>query len=140
LHEPAFCQHTSRRRIVGKDMSGDLHQSELLEGVLAHTLNNSGHNAPTPKWLRQPVADLGPMRFADLDTIEATAADQGVGGVANGEVDGTPLLLGDLCDQGEPFVGVVLGVREGNAKGAFVSVQVVEMFDEGILVRRAKLG
>jgi hypothetical protein len=49
----------------------------------------------------------------------------------------TALLDGDFGDQGEPFVGCVVGVREGNAKGAVVDVLVVEMLDEGATRPRA---
>src|SRR5262249_8910811 len=50
------------------------------------------------------------------------------------------LLLGDLGDQGEPVAGVLLGVGEGDAQRAVVDVPLVEMFEEGALVRGAKLG
>jgi len=56
----------------------------------------------------QLIANLGSVRLADLETIEAAAADQGAGGAANGPVNRTALLLGDLGNQGEPFVSVVL--------------------------------
>src|SRR5437879_3421719 len=52
----------------------------------------------------------------------------------------TALLLGDLGDQGQPFVGSGVGIGERNAKRAVVNVPVVEMFDEGGLVRWVKLG
>ena len=110
-------------------MGGDLHQAELLEGVLAHPLNNGGHDAPAPERLRQPVPDLGPVGLADLEAVEAAAADQGVVAGANGKMNRTALLLGDLGDQGEPFVGSGVGVREGNAEGAVVDVPVVEMLE-----------
>ena len=40
----------------------------------------------------------------------------------------------------EPFVGRGVGVREGDAQRSVVDVPVVEMGDEGVLVRRAELG
>ena len=55
-------------------------------------------------------------------------------------MNGTALLLGDLGDTGEPFVGIGVGVREWDAERAVVDVPVVEMFDEGRLVRGANLG
>jgi hypothetical protein len=78
--------------------------------------------------------------LADLEPIEAAAADQGVVGGANRKMDRTALLLGDLGDQGEPVVGSGVGVGERDAEGAVVDVRVVEMLDQGRLVRGAKLG
>src|SRR6516165_5236282 len=101
-------------------MGRDLHQSELLEGVLARSPNNGGHDASAPIRLRQPVANLGPMGLADLEVVEAAAADQGVVGAANRKLNRTALLLGDLGDQGEPCVGSGVGVREGDAEGTVV--------------------
>src|SRR5215468_9636564 len=121
-------------------MGDDLHQPELLEGVPARSLNNGGHDALAPTRLRQPVPDLGPVGLADLGAVEAAAPDQGVVGAAKGKLNRTALLLGDPGDQGEPFVGLGVGVREGDAEGAVVDVPVVEMLDEGRLVRRAELG
>ncbi len=66
LVEAAFFQDTGRRRVVREDVSGYLHQPELLEGVLAHPLSNGSHDAPAPKRLRQPVTNLGTVRLSDL--------------------------------------------------------------------------
>ena len=140
LVKAALLQDTGRRRVVGEDVSRDLHQAELLEGVPARSLNNGGHDALAPIRLRQPVPNLGPVGLADLEAVEAAASDQGVVGAANGKLNRTALLLGDLGDQGEPFVGSGVGVRKGDAEGAVVDVRVVEMLDQGRLVRGAKLG
>ena len=48
----ALFEDTSRRRVEREDVSGDLHEPELLECVLAHTLNDGSHDASTPKRLR----------------------------------------------------------------------------------------
>src|SRR5262245_49924835 len=56
LLKAALFEDTGRRRVVREDMGGDLGQPVLLEGVPAHALDNSGHDAPAPKRLRQPVA------------------------------------------------------------------------------------
>ena len=48
-------------------------------------------------------------------------------------MNGLALLLGDLHDQSEPFVGIGGCVRKGDAKGAVVDVSVVEMFKEAFL-------
>src|SRR5215468_5485267 len=121
-------------------MGGDLHQPELLESVLAQALDHGGHDALAPIRLRQPVPNLGQVGLADLQAAEAAAPDQGVVGSANRKLNRTALLLGDPGDQGEPFVGSGVGVRKGDAEGAVVEVPVVEMLDEGRLVRRAELG
>src|SRR5262249_6904638 len=63
LLEAAFFQNTGRCRVVGEDMGSDLHQTELLEGMLAYSLKNSGHDAPAPKRLRQPVVSLPPKNL-----------------------------------------------------------------------------
>ena len=125
---------------MGVDVGGDLHQSELLEGVPADPLHHGSHDAPAPTRLRQPVPDLGQVGLADLEAVEAAGPDQGVVGAANGKLNRTALLLGDPGDQGEPFVGSGVGVRKGDAEGAVVDVPVVEMPDEGRLVRRAEFG
>jgi len=80
------------------------------------------------------------MGLARPEVVEAAAADQGVVGSANRPMNQTNLLLGDLGDQGEPSVGRGVGVREGDAESAVVDVLVVEVLDEGRLVRRAILG
>ena len=121
-------------------MSRDLHQSELLEGVLARSLHHGGHDAPAPKRLRQPVADLGSVGLTDLEAVKAAAADQGIVGAANRKLNRTALLLGDLGDQGEPFVGRGVGVGRGDTEGSVVDVPVVEMANEGVLVRRLEFG
>ena len=41
-----------------------------VQGVPAQPLHHGGHDAPTPKRLRQPVADLGPVGLADLEPSE----------------------------------------------------------------------
>src|SRR5579875_1154964 len=103
-------------------------------------MNHGGHDALAPQRLCQPVADLGSVGLADLEAVEAAAADQGIVGTANGKMHWTALLLGDLGDQGEPFVGVLFRVGEGNAQSAVVDVPVVEMLDKRRLVRQAELG
>jgi hypothetical protein len=45
----------------------------------------------------------------------------------------TALLLGDFDDQGEPVVGVFLGIGEWDAQRALVNVPVVQVSNEGIL-------
>src|SRR5207302_256496 len=115
-------------------------QTERLEGVPAHLLDNCGHDAPPPMRPRQPVADLGPVGLADLEAVEAAAADQGVVGGANRPMNRTALLSGAFGDLGEPFVSGGIGVGEGDAQRALVDVPVVEMCNEGVLVRRAELG
>ncbi len=103
--------------------------------MLAQSLNKGGHDAPAPKRLRQPVADFASVGLADLEAVEATAADQGVVSAANRPMNRTALLPGRLGDESQPGVGSGGGVGEGNAEGADVDVVVVEMFDQGILVR-----
>src|SRR6516162_2189025 len=101
-------------------MSGDLRQAEILKGVPADSLHDGSHDVPSPERLCQPVTDLGPVGLADLKPVKAAAANQRIRGVANGEMHGTALLLGDLGNQGQPFVGIFLGVREGNAESTLV--------------------
>jgi hypothetical protein len=64
--------------------------------------------------------------IAGLEAVETAAADQGLVGAANRKMNRTALLLGDLGDQGEPFVGSGVGVRKGDTEGAVVDVSVVE--------------
>src|SRR5271157_2140724 len=94
LHEAAFLKHTGRRRVVRDDMDDDLHQAELLEGVLANTLNHIGHDAPAPEWFCQPVANLASVRLAELKVIQAADTDQGGVACANGKMSGLAVLLG----------------------------------------------
>jgi hypothetical protein len=75
-----------------------------------------------------------------MDSRVADAHHEDVIGGADRPMNRTALLLGDLDDQSEPLVSRGVGVREGNAQRAVVDVPLVEMFDEGALVRRAKLG
>src|SRR5262249_36063124 len=103
-------------------------------------LHNGSHDALVPKRLRQPVADFASVRLADLQAVETAPADQGIVGRANGPMNRTALLLGDLGDQGEPFVGSGVVVRGRNAKRAVVEVLVCEMLEKGRLVRGAELG
>src|SRR5262245_55363678 len=140
LLKAALFEDTGRRLVVGVDVGDDLHQPEPFEGVPAQALHHGGHEAPAPIRLRQPVPNLGPMGLAGLEAVEAAAPDQGVVGAANRKVNRTALLLGGPGDQGEPFVGSGVGVRKGDTEGAVVDVPVVEMLDEGRLVRRAELG
>ena len=93
-------------------MGDDLHQAELFQGVLAHTLNNGGHGAPAPERFRQPLADLGPVRLADLKVVQAAPADQSVFAGANGKMSGLAVPLGGLGDQCQPFVSSNFGVWE----------------------------
>src|SRR5262245_7843518 len=106
--------------------------------MVAYLLHDGGHDAPAPEGPSQPVADLGSVRLADLDALETAATDQVLAARANRPLHRTGLLPGNLCDQGKPFIGRGVGVREGDAEGAVVNVPVVEMLDEGILVRRLK--
>src|SRR5262249_26334630 len=135
LLKAAFFQNTSRCRIEVENVRSDLHQSELLEGVPAHALNHRGHDAPPPKGLRQPVADLGSMGTPNLEVMQATAANHGVLGIANGKLHRTSLLRGDLGDDGKPLVSASASVWERNPQGALVDISVVEVFDESVLVR-----
>ncbi len=140
LLKAAFLQYPRRRQVLREHMGNDLDQLEFLEGVVTNAPNNRGHYALAPKRLRQPVADLDSMGLAELEVIEAAAADQGVVAGANGPMHCSTLSLGDLGDESEPCVGIGIGVRERYAKGAVVDVAVVEMLDEGFLVRGAILG
>ena len=106
LHKAAFLKHTGRRRVVRDDMGDDLHQAELLKGILAHTLNNGGHDASAPERLCQPVPDLCPVGFADLNVIQAAAADQGIVACPNGKMGGLAVLIGGLGDTSEKCFGV----------------------------------
>src|SRR4051794_28936689 len=108
----ALFENTSRRWVVREDMGCDLGQPELLEGVLAYPLDNAGHDATPPKWPGKPVTDLGPVRRADLESVEAAAAAQGVLGGTDGPLNRPALLLGDFRDQGDPFIGVGVRVRK----------------------------
>ena len=87
--KPHFSRTRADAGLWREDVGGDLHQAELLKGVLAQPLNNGGHDAPAPIRLRQPVADLGSVGFADLEAVEAAAADQGVVGTANRKMNRT---------------------------------------------------
>ena len=109
LHEAAFLKDTGRRRVVRDDVGHDLDQGELVESVLAGTLNHSGHDASAPERLCQPVANLGSVRFADLKVIQAAATDQGVGGAANGEMSGLAVLIGGLGNTSEKCFSRVFG-------------------------------
>lgn len=46
LLETSLRQDTGRRRVMGEDVGGDLHQPELIEGVPTQPLHHGGHNAP----------------------------------------------------------------------------------------------
>ncbi len=102
----ALLQHPCRGRVHGEDVRSDLHQAELLEGDLTEPPDHGGHDPLAPEGLRQPVADLGPMRLAHLEAVETTAADQKVLGDADGEMDRTTVLLGGLGDDAEPLFGI----------------------------------
>src|SRR4051794_35912954 len=101
LNEAAFLQHPGRRLVVRDDMGDDLHQAELPKGMLAHTLNNGGPDAPAPQPPCQPVPSLGSVGLSDLKVIQATAADQGVVACANGKMSGLAMLPGGLGDTSE---------------------------------------
>lgn len=140
LLKTAFFENAGRGHVLWMDMSDDLDQSELLEGVRAYSLNDCGHNSSAPKRLGQPVANFGSVRFADLNASETARADQIVIGISNGPMNRPALLLSDLGDQCKPFVGSGSGVREWNTERSFVDFTVVEMLDESVLVRHANLG
>jgi hypothetical protein len=140
LYEATFFKDTSRRWILGEDVSRDLHKSKLAKGMLTGTLNHTRHDATAPIRLRQPIPDLRLVRLPHLKTVEAATTNQGIVGSANGELNRLPLLLGGGSENGQPIVGIGFGVGEGNAKGEVVDVSVVEMLDQGGLVRASELG
>src|SRR5262249_44500446 len=96
------------------------------------------HEAPAPVGLGQPVTDFSPVGFADLQTVEAAAADQALVRPTNRPADGLALLPGHFRSERQPGIGSGLGIGEWNAEGALVNVPVVEGLDEGVLVGRAK--
>src|SRR5579875_3861271 len=93
LLKTTFFQNTGRGRIVRMDMGQDFDQTKLLESELAEPPDHSGHDAPAPERLTQPIAHFGPVRFAQLEITESTRSNQGIVGAANGEMHRTPLLL-----------------------------------------------
>src|SRR5581483_6061558 len=60
--EAALFQHARRGAVRGKNMSGDLAEFEVLEGMLTDHADHRGHDALPPERLRQPIANLCAMR------------------------------------------------------------------------------
>jgi len=88
-------------------MGRDLHQTQFLEGKAAKSPDYGGHDASSPERLRQPVADLRQVGYADLEAIEATPANQGFIGAADGEIHRTALLFRVLDYPVEPVIGIL---------------------------------
>src|SRR5205809_604821 len=107
--------------------------------MLADSLDHGGHDAATPVGPGEPIADLGTMRLADLEIVEAASADQRVLRGPNGKMSRLALLLGNLGVPGEPFIGRALRVRRRDTKRAVIDFRVVEMLDERRLVGQAKV-
>src|SRR5690349_12840326 len=93
LLEATFLENLDRRGIFGKDICLDFRQAKLGEGEFAGFPYHSSHDALAPVGFGQPVADLRPVRFADLQAIESATANHEILLVPDGPLNRLALLL-----------------------------------------------
>src|SRR5581483_11622665 len=122
------------RRIVGKDVGGDLHQAELLKGEVAQPPHHGSHDPSAPIRLRQPVADFRSMRLANLEAVEPAAADQESVLVPDRPIHWLALLLRGLLDNRQPLVKIGFRVGIRYAEGVVVDFLFLEVLDASRLV------
>src|SRR5688572_1039441 len=93
LLKAGFLEDAGRGGIVREHMRGDLHQAPFGKRQGADLANRLGHDPTAPEWSGEPVADLGPMRCADLKFLETDDADQLIGFIPDDPMARLTLLL-----------------------------------------------
>jgi hypothetical protein len=56
-------------------VGNDLRESEFAKPKRTRSLDHRGHDATTPKWLGDPIANFGAVGLADLNALISDTTD-----------------------------------------------------------------